>query len=332
MRDGLTSRQLCAALFAGLTVPLALVGARLHWRWVLLAELLAGLYYYIMYRTKRDPPLAHLALSAFGKPGKALLLPVAAFFVCLAGFAANRSSLSFPQTAELPVTGLVLLAVSALAAKKGIRALVRCGALLCVLLIALYGIVLLGSAPRVQIRWLTPAGDLKQTALFLGILTLPTVCLYFHPEEDNTAPALWFLACGVLALAASLVTAGCLSPKIAAEEMSFYTLAQSVSLFGTLERFEAIISAAFLSGAFCLAGLFLCAAREVLFVLLPQDRASRLPLFAFAAPAALFSGRIPLWVWACGAAIFCGIFPVLTQGIVGLKKEEKISEKTGKKD
>ena len=332
MRDGLTARQLCAALFAGLTVPLVLVGARLHWRWVLLAVLLAGLYYYIMYRTKCETPLARLMLSAFGKAGKLLLLSAAVFFVCLAGCLANRSSLSFPQTADAPLAGLALLAVSAWAAGKGIRAVVRCSAVLFVLLALLYGVVLLGSAPRVQLRWLAPAGDIRQTALFFGVLLLPTVCLYFAPQENNTSPALWLLACGALALAASVVTAGCLSPRIAAEEMSFYQLAQSVSLFGMVERFEALISAAFLFGAFCLTGLLLCAAREALSVLLPHKRVPRLLPAAAAVPAALFSSAIPLWVWSLGAAIFCGIFPLLTQGIVALKKDKKISKKTGKKD
>lgn len=313
-----------------MTVPLVLVGARLHWRFVLLAVLPAILYYYIMYRTKRDTPLPQLALSALGKAGRALLWAASLFLLCLAGCLANRSSLSFPQTANAPLAGLALLALSAWAAKKGIRALVRCGAVLCVLLTVLYGLVLLGSAPKVRLRWLAPAGGIEQTALFSGILMLPTVCLYFRPEEDNARPALWLTAGASLALAASVITAGCMSPQIAAEELSFYRLAQSVSLFGAVERFEALISAAFLFGSFCLIGLLLCAVREALFVLLPEQHASRVPLLVLAAPAALCSAGTPLWVWAVGAAIFCGIFPLITQVIVGLKKAKKISGKNRK--
>lgn len=331
MRDGIRFSQLEAAVFVAMTVPLTLVGARLHWRWVLVAVLCAAAYYYIMYRTSDEKTLAEQTLSAYGKGGRVLLGLVCVWFIWLCGWLSDRSALVFVQTQTTPYTGLLLLALAAWTAKHGIRAVVRCGAVLLPLVLLLEGVVLVGSAPGVKTEWLAPFGDLRQGLLFLPLLTVPTVARYYKTTRNKTdRPALWLLTGGILALAASVITAGCLSPHIAAEQMSFYTLAQSVSLFGTVERFEALISAACLVGYFLLCALLLCTVRELLSMLLPKLPEQKIWLYPPAALAAIISGALPLWIFALGAAIFCGIFPVLTQGIVALKKDGKNTEKTRK--
>lgn len=331
MRDGIRFSQLAASAFVAMTVPLTLIGARLHWRWVLLALLCAAVYYYIMYRTGSENTLTEQTLAAYGKGGKAVLRLVCVWYVWLAGWLADRSALVFPQTQSLRYAGLLLLALAAWQAKHGIRSVVRSGAVLLPLVVLLEGIVLVGSAPKVKTDWLALHSDVRQTLLFFPLLTFSTAARYYKTVRRETdRPALWLLAGGVLAVAASAITAGCLSPRIAQEQMSFYTLAQSVSIFGTVERFEALISAACLVGYFLFCALLLCTVRELLSVLLPAGSESRLWLFPPAAAAAVVSSGLPLWIFSVGAAIFCGIFPILTQGIVARKKDEKITEKNRK--
>lgn len=303
-----------------MTVPLTLLAARLHWRWVLLALLLAAVYYYIMYRLKQDKPLAELTLTVYGKAGKGILWLTALWLVWLAGYLAVQSASAFPQTAQKPLTGLLLLLPAAGAAKNGSRSFVRCAVLLLLLLGVLYGIVLIFSAPQVQARWLAPTADVTQALLCFPFLTLPTLLQYHRPVRDGTKMVPWLAAGGVLALAASVITAGCLSPALAAESMSFYELSQSVSLFGTALRFEALISAACLIGYFCAIGFVLCTARQIIFTLLPGLPAQKIILLPFAAAAALLSIRISAVAFSVGAAIFCAVFPLVTQGIGGRKK------------
>lgn len=320
MRDGLTSKQLYAALLAAMSAPLTLIAARLQWCNVAAALLPAAVYYYIMYRLRRDQPLAERTLAVFGTAGRWLLWVTAAWLVWLTGFLAAKSTLVFPQTAEQPLTGLLLLLPAAWTARKGIRAAVRCGTVLLLFLTVLYAVVLVFSAPRVKLYRLSPSADGKQMLLFFGLLMLPSVGFFFRTEEKNAHAAPWYAAGGILALAASAITAGCLSQKVAAAPMSFYLLSKSVSLFGTMERFEALVSAAALSGYFCLLTLLLCAVREIVFSLLPQCREKKLLVLPAAIAATVVSASLPTWIFGLGAAIFCGVFPLITLLIGAVKK------------
>lgn len=318
LRDRLTFRQLAATVLAGLSVPLTLLGARLHWRWVLVAVLFAAIYYCMLYRKTAEKPLTELTVSVYGTAGKRMLGLIAVWLVWLAGYLADKSALSFPQTAGLPLTGLAVLALAAWAAKDGIRTVVRCGTILLLLLAVLYATVLTFSTPQVRTKWLSPAGDWTQAVFFFPLLTLPTLVLYFKPEPDGTSLIPWLTAGAVLTLAASVITAGCLSAPVAAREMSFYTLARSVSLFGTVLRFEALISAACLAGFFCLIGFVLCTAREILMFL--EWKREMLWIFLLAVLAAVLSSRLSPSFFSAGAGIFCAVFPLITQGIGGRKK------------
>ncbi len=319
-------------MLSAMSVPLTLIGARLHWRWVLAAIVCAAVYYYIVYRLGCGKPLAEKTLTAYGRGGRPILWMNVLWLIWLTGWLADRSTLVFPQSQTKLLTGLPVLLLAAWTAKQGTRTALRCGTVLLPLICLLNGTVLLGSVPKIRTAWLTPAGDLRQALLFLPILLLPTVSMFLPAKREGKDRRAWWLAAGsVLALMASLVTAGCLSPKIAEQTMSFYTLASSVSLLGTVERFEALISGACLCGYFCLCTLLLCAVRRLLAVLLPEQTAKKYWLFPPAALAAILSDGLPVWIFSVGAAIFCGIFPLLTQGMVALKKDEKISEKTGKK-
>lgn len=298
-----------------MAIPLTLVAARLHVRWVLLALLLAAAYYYIMYKLSGDTTLQTASVRVFGSVGKVMLCLLAAWLVLLAGWLARKSVLSFPQTADAPLTALLLLALAAWTARNGIRCVVRCGCILLVLLGVLYGVVLVFSAPKVELRQLAPVGTPSQSLLFLPLLTVPTLTRCYQPAEATGKRSPWLIAGGMLALAASVITAGCLSPQLAEEEMSFYALSRSVSLFGTMERFEALISAACETSYFCAVSFLLCTVRELLLPLFPKLPEKKLRLFPFAAAAALLSNGLRVSFFAVGASVFCGIFPLVTQGI-----------------
>ena len=69
----------------------------------------------------------------------------------------------------------------------------------------------------------------------------------------------------VLAALFAAVTAGVLSPELAARSKNaFYDLSRSVSILGVMERIEPLVSAAMTMGVFCLLTGQLCAVRALI--------------------------------------------------------------------
>ncbi|MGM9650970.1 MAG: hypothetical protein ACI3VX_03405 [Faecousia sp.] len=318
MKADISARQLCAVCFAALFAPGFMLCTRMSWHWVLLAAAVAGLYYYIVSRLLcRGATLPRTGIW------RGVLLLAALALACLAGYGAKRSAGAFPETDGNVLAGLLVLALAVFAARLGVQAVARCGSLLFFFVALIAGIILVFSAPRVRPEWIAPWGGPGQGVLCLLLFLLPGAAVYLQPRVavSNTRPGWWLLAFGLSAAGAALVTSGCLSPAAAVQPDSFYVLSGGASLLGVAERFEALLSAAYLAGYFCAAALLLCAARSLAQNALGEKKFP--VLWAAAAVAAAATAVIPAsWLvpMLVVGGVFCGLFPLVLLWVGAAKK------------
>lgn len=245
-------RQRRVWLAAGASAVAAATLCGLNWLWVLVGGAIACLYYlYIDMRLGTDS-LADCIVDAFGFGGKVLCVLFLFWLILVLGWCACLADNAFPMVDGFPGLGWVLLVLTAWGCQKGARACAGCSGILFMLLTVLYGVVLVFAVPNVQVEYLKPTQDWKQAVAALGLLVLPcgAWCIGTR-EKKGKGTGLLLLAVASAGLAA--VTAGVLSPELAAARaVPIYDLAQSVSVFGVIERIEPLLSAAVTMGLFCL--------------------------------------------------------------------------------
>lgn len=335
-----------------MTVPALQVFSGVPFRWVLLGTGAAAGLLALLWRLAKTAPAALPELLRVNTGGTAVLALSALALLLGAAYTAGKSAVCFPQTETSPWTGLLVLALAALAAHGGIETLLRCGGILAAALTALLGTVLVFSAPQIEPRNLAPAGGAGDALRVFLLALLPSLGLYFHGGIVRTQkrPALWLGALVALPTAAAAITGGCLSARIAAQPQPFRLLAQSVSILGVMQRFEALSYGAELSGFFLLCALLLFAAGRCAAALLPfrkqafaaaavsrrdaggmrvDNRRCRLRswfsaknrrelVLALLAAALVYPSQgIPLTVFCVLTGLFCGLLPL---GILWVEK------------
>lgn len=250
------------------------------------------------------------------------LVVLTAGMLLLAVWGAGASALAFPETAGNPVAACLVLALSWAAVRRGAEVPGRCAAVLVRLLAALYGIVLVFSLPQLRWEWLRPEWSLPGAVRCFWVLLLPGAGLCLEREGRAGFPwQAWALV--PLAGAGALVTAGILSPALAAEPMAFHTLARSVSVLGVMLRFEALISGAQLISGFCLCTLLLAAARSLLEGLLGKSRTESVFLILLPVLLALIWLRPDRLPELGGGIAICSALILTIPPLVGVKRKRK---------
>lgn len=258
-------RQRWAWLAGGLSAAVAACACGLGWIWVLAGGLPVAAYYIYMDRKLPSVGLAALLSKRFGVIGRALAVLTLIWTVLAMGWAANLADGAFPMVNGFPVLGWTVLALAAWGSWKGSAACARCAGVLCLFLVFLYGMVTVFAAPDVQWENLRPVGSWQGAVCTAGLFLLPA-SVWYGPCTRSRKRAAWEMGLLLPLVAAVLagVTAGVLTPVLAASLPSpLYTLAQSVSLFGVVERIEPLLSAAMVMGVFCLLSGMACACREL---------------------------------------------------------------------
>lgn len=254
---------------------------------------------------------AALTLCHGGIFSRLLAAATLAFTVVALAWAANLAGEAFPTAGGSPVLGWTLLALAAWGSYKGTAACAAAAGVLCLFLLALYGLVAGFSLPEVSLQNLAPGGAWGDGAVALGLMLLPGA-VFFLPCRRRRRGVFWqggalavFSAAGLCA-----VTAGVLTPELAAAAPApLYLLSQSLSLFGVMEHIEPLLSVAMTMGLFALMAILACTART----LCARRRFGRwwgaaacLAAAAVQAPAAL----LPPWVIPAGAGLFFGLLPL----------------------
>jgi len=257
-RDRISARQLGALALCSAGVPLFRLCCRVHWLWALLGAVAAAL------------TLSGLTLL-LNRRGRAkgnarrwagCLAP---FLFAGAAVTAWAGSFAFPETARNVIAALLLFGLAAWAARIGPAAVGRCAGILLWVTGGLYGVVLLFSVPELHVPWLRPGSGNPTDALRVwAALSVPgaALCLRGVLGEDQRLPHWPWWSAALIAVAASVVTGGILSPALAGEPEAFRTLARGVSVLGVMRRFEALVNGAMLMSAFCLCAMLLAGALE----------------------------------------------------------------------
>ena len=305
-------RQFAAWLTAGFSFAAAGSAGRLPWPLAALAALaLGGLLFALLHFGGTRGCPARLS-SALGLPaGRVLLVLLALWAALMCGYIAALSAAAFPRLEGWPALGLALLGLTYAAAQHGSDACARVGALLMVFLLAFY--LLIAGFGLTELRTFTLPPLQHSPWLPLAVLTLPLCASQLPAGKGKTSGWVWLL------LAAAL--AGLLGLTAAAAG-NLYEAVMSVSLFGVMERFESLLSAAMAAGSFCLCLLCarggLCAAKLVS----PHKKWLAARLFWFAAVAGLGIGpRLDPRLILTLNLLFWGCLPLLAL-LVGKRKKD----------
>jgi len=313
-------RQRWAWLAAGLSVAVAACACGFDWIWVLAGGLaVTGYYIYMDVRL----PVKGLAVMLPRVLAAATLI----WTVIAMAWTANLADRAFPMADGFPIMGWTVLALAAWGSWKGPAACARCTGVLCLFLAALYGVVVVFAVPDVQIEYLLPHGSWRDGLLAAGVFLLAGA-VWYVPCTGSKKKAAWQMALLLPAFAGALaaVTAGVLSPALARSLPGpLYSLAQSVSLFGVVERIEPLLSAAMTMGVFGLLSAMTCACRA----LWSRFRPWKWSGVVCSAAAGLMMGWIKStelrWI-AGGAAFFWLIIPLI---MVWVRKYRKKSSSIG---
>lgn len=265
MEQKVGERQRWAWLMAGFSVVVASGTCGYGWQWVLVAGLAAALYYIVLDRKLSQEGVAKTMVLAFGVGGKVLNVLSYFWLVLMMGWTACLADTAFPMVDGFPVLGWSMLTLTAWSCWKGAAACARCSGVLCLFLIVLYGVVAVFAIPDVKMANLRMQPGWEESVLAAGLFLLPAG-VWFVPGRRSGKGAAWNMAWILPGFAGVLtaVTAGVLSPELAWERpVPVYDLAQSVSLFGVVERIEPLLSAAMVMGVFALLSSLACACQAL---------------------------------------------------------------------
>ncbi len=323
MDGSISGRQAGAWGFCAASVPAVLTCAGLGWGWVLLGCAIAAGYYVLTQELAGGAVyLPEFTVRAFGKAAGRVVLAIGGVFTLLAAAqTARRAGNAFPDgTAEL--AGGVIVLLGTLAGEKGAKQAAKVCGVLFLVLAGLYTIIILAAAKNVQLRWMEPWGGARQTLEVVPPLLVLT-CLRFLPGRKAAVKSGWLGLLAVCPAAFAALTAGCLSPRLTQQlTFPFYTVSQSLSVLGVMERLEPVVSAALLLGFFALESLLLEATREQIERAAPiiaGKRWARVALGIVVFGLSFVTDGIAAEAWALGAAVCWGIAPLLTQLIVAIK-------------
>lgn len=193
--------------------------------------------------------------------GRVVLAIGGVFTLLAAAQTARRAGIAFPDGTAWLAGGVIVLLGTLAGEKDAKQAAKVCGVLFLVLA-GLYTIIILAAAKSAQLRWMAPWGGARQTLEVVPSL-LALTCLRFLPGRTQRVKRGWLGLLAICPAVLAAVTAGCLSPRLTQQlTFPFYTVSQSLSVLGVMERLEPVVSAALLMGFFALESLLLEAGRE----------------------------------------------------------------------
>ena len=233
--------------------------------------------------------------------------------------AGRCSAALFPDAANRIYVPAVVLALAWLLARRPRQAVLACCAVISLFVLAAVAVVLVFALPDVQLSWLRPDFSWHHALVAAAVGSGANLLRAAAPQTQVGMP--WRAAAVLAPAAAAAVTCGCLSPELASgQTLAFYTLSRSISLFGVVERFEALVAACLCMGCCAAAALVLTAARN----LLPAkwSGGARDGWTAAGCAVAALLPPLPLsgTFFSALTAILWVVLPCLTQAVVGCKK------------
>lgn len=304
-REKIPERQLSAWIFAAM-VP---VGIQLlsgsSWIWVACGGALSVATSALLWRADRE-----------SRKWESIFLFI--YVVILLGQLLGFTAQSWPMGNSDPAVPLILLGLAAVSAAKGTSAAARVGAVLFWVVLGVYIIVFAAGARDIKVKWLIPEEALN--TMGLTVFLIPWAARGVLKAPKNPGKKIWLAP--MFILAATVMTAGVLSPMVAAQmSNAFYEMSRSLNLLDVARRFEALICAGAAVGWFAVFGLFLTLCGTYAQKIFPGKDKTGVWVAAAAAAAEKLCGlHINPWILLMAGTVFWVAVPLLTQGLEKIKK------------
>ena len=307
------NRQLAAWVCASAALCLAHSAGRLSW-FVAAAVIagMSGILLYIMYALPAGG-IAEACFCALGqRGGRILLLLCVAWTALMAGFAAALTAEAFPMVQAYPAVPLTVLLLSGWAGQKGRAVGARVSALVLPFLAAFFALIVCFGWSEVKPQpWRQVEFDLRAVC----VLLLPLGAAQLSRGEGRLHPWRWIAALCAAATALSLV---------ALPWDGLYRAVMSISVFGVMERFEALLCASMAVSGVCLCMLLSNAGLGLVCHAIWNRKETAQTLFWVLCLTGLaLTDRQNTHLLLLGDLIFWVLIPVITQWVAKTKKVEK---------
>ena len=225
-------------MFAGLSAPVAQFAGSMAWQTVAVTSGACLGVCCLISRLKVTPP-KWLCVIEYG------------WILCLLGSMASWISESWASGEVYPAVPLILLALGGVGAFRGTEYGARAGSCVFWLVALIYAGVIAAGAGEVELRELVYADRTLDQRLVVAVL-IPALTVFWK-EEGGTLPVVGVVGIFLFAVLMSALITGALSLPVAAQiKMPLQEWVEGLSLAGTLERFESLVSVALTMGWFAL--------------------------------------------------------------------------------
>lgn len=241
-KNKLHPSQLTAWLVGAMVPTVIQLTAGASWVGVLLSAALGLLWSALCWKWAEAPGVRLICLLQW------------VLLVAVMGALSQKIPEAWPRGGHKAVS-LILLALALWSAWKGPAACAAVGCVLFWFTVPLYLILLGAGLGQVQPKWLVPVPTEVSSLAILLLLTPAAASIHLYKGE-KCPPRL--LLTVVLCTLAAAVTAGVLSPTVAAvKENPFYEMSRSLNLLGQARRLEAVVSAGTTTGWFSVLAVYL---------------------------------------------------------------------------
>lgn len=244
-------KRLRAWTLASLIAPGAMFASGSSWLAVLVVALLCGAV------------SAAVQLFCQGRPITAQWYAAACWIWSgiFLGSIARYSANCWPDGNAYPVVPLVLLALACVNSHNGGEKASKAGAILIWFVVLSLGIVLGAGVKELNMEWIKPQSG-RLNPLLIPLLLIPALTIVLPADKRRCAVSTSVIIAAACVIVAFWVS-GSLSEAYAAQvQEPLYEYCKSLSLFGTVERFESFVACALTAGWFSLFGLILSAAGQ----------------------------------------------------------------------
>lgn len=231
-----------------------------------------------------------------------LLLLELAFLVPATAAVAAMAPACWPDGGPFPLFPLTLLFLGGAAAYLGPEESERSAVLLSLGCAVFFALILL--ATTLQLRPSYDPGPPRDALPVLACALIVLTGRFLPVQRDGRGEGRFWAALGLFTVAALCAAFG------KGTTLPLLRAVESVSLFGFLQRFEALLSCALTVGLFLTLALLGCAAGQILRAL-GRDPRLGAALMVPAAALTFFIEVLPVWVFVAGACLFWGLVPLL---------------------
>jgi len=305
----ITPSQTTAWLLTATVAPILCIAGKTDWLPTLVSALVCGVI-----------TIACLRLEWEYAPHWLCVVELIWLVVMLAGIA-QQSSTCWAVTGDEWQIAAVLLLLAGFSAQKGASPAARVGATLIWLILPVLGIVLAAGTTQINLEWVDNQFQMPH-GLLISLLLIPALGIFLprHTRKGGWA----ILALGIIAVVGAVIMDGVMGKQVSANTANaIYEFSKGVNLFGVAERFEALVACALTSGWFALLSMLLSVAYHLTERMVPHRGQWGIWICIALSLLLLCNLHISAVLMGLGSLIFWGFLPVLTQGIVKLKKVEK---------